>query len=70
MTNLTLTINLNSLTATQLAALHVVALAGVRDVDDRITAQKTIVTAGEANCGDGYWQTYREIKNFLNGKEA
>lgn len=70
MTNLTLTINLDKLTPTQLAALHVVVLAGVRDVEDRITAHTALVKAGEANCGDDYWQTYPEVKTFLNGKEA
>lgn len=70
MSNLTLTVNLDSLTPTQLAALQVVVLAGVKSGNDQKAAYQAVAGAGFANCGNDYRPTYLDVADFLNGKEA
>jgi hypothetical protein len=64
MTNLTLTINLDSLTATQLAGLQVAVLAGMSG-NERKDTFRAISAAGRANCGDDYPPEYKRVSNFL-----
>ena len=70
MTNLTLTINLDSLTPTQLASLNVVVLAGVKMGGDQVRAHLAITSAGLANYGDDFLPTCQDVADFLNDKEA
>ena len=66
MSNLTITINLDSLTATQLAALQSVALAGnVGYGLQRRAANDAISEAGRANCGDEYPTEFLRINAIL-----
>jgi len=71
MSNLTLTINLDSLTPTQLAALQVIVLAGgAAGGNERRAVLVAIDKAGFANCGDNFLPTCQEVADFLNGKGA
>lgn len=65
MTNLTLTINLDSLTATQLAGLQVAVLSGIVDFKERRDVFQAISAAGRANCGDDYPPEYKRVSDFL-----
>jgi hypothetical protein len=65
MTNLTLTINLDSLTATQLAALQIVVMAGIGDKREQNPAYYSILAAGLANCGYDYSPEFQRVSDFL-----
>ena len=64
MSNLTITINLDSLTPTQLAALHVVIVAGMGGTKRKAANYKTLA-AGMEKCGDEYPPEYKRVSDFL-----
>jgi len=64
MTNLTLTINLDSLTATQLAGLQVAVLVGMSG-NERKAAHLQISTAGRAHRGNEYNNEFYRVQDFL-----
>lgn len=66
MTNLTLTINLDRLSAAQLAALQVILLEGMDNGAEKRAAREAVKAAGIVNCGDEYLEELERAEDFLS----